>query len=58
LQKGWGHKEKFFFFHWEGWGGDRFHQVHVLMCTVEAVAIEAYAPGLFYLITYMQNQVI
>ena len=37
------------FFFWGGWGGDRCHQVYVLMCTIDALATESYAAGLFYL---------
>ena len=51
-------KRPFFPLRRVGWGGDRCHQVHVLMCTGDTVAMESYAPGLFYLVKYMQNQVI
>ena len=38
----------FFFFSWGRCDWDRWQQVHVLMCTIDAITMEDYAPGLFH----------
>ena len=43
LQKFCDHGEKIFFH------GDRSHQVHVLMCTIDAITMDSYVSGLFHL---------
>ena len=43
-----GSQRKNLFFGWGAWCWDRRHQVHVPMCTIDAVAMESYAPGLFH----------
>ena len=35
-----------FFFRWGRCDWDRCHQVHVFMCTIDAITAESYAPGL------------
>ena len=37
------------FFPWGRYDWDRCHQLHVLMCTIDAITMEFYAPGLFHL---------
>ena len=49
LQKFCDHGANIFFFRWEKRDWDRCQQVDVLMCTIAAMSVESYTPGLFHL---------
>ena len=52
-----GSERKDLFFRCGAWCWDRCHQVHVRMCTIDAIAMESYAPGLFLLSRTSQNAI-